>query len=120
MVIAKYWNAYVRAREPVPTRRKGRGRPEDSRTFKIDGNAIEVWECTELGLNIFLLMRCESYNVVESGEQRFVFVHALTTTFIYEIISGSLDGEHVAPLEILWDLNGGGPVVESEAPDLWL
>lgn len=23
-------------------------------------------------------------------------------------------------LNILWDLNGGGPVVESEGPDLWL
>lgn len=23
-------------------------------------------------------------------------------------------------LEILWDLNGGGPVVESEEPDIWL
>ena len=23
-------------------------------------------------------------------------------------------------LEILWDLNGGGPVTETEEPDLWL
>lgn len=37
-----------------------------------------------------------------------------------ECIYEQVDPMSLDVLEILWDLNGGGPVTETEEPDLWL
>jgi hypothetical protein len=97
MVIAKFWAAHCYNR-PEPKERERV--VNDLRTFKVKDGLIDLCECLKDGSILYTLMKNRPYHVVERDGTQFVYLHGTYSMFIYEIISGSLDG--AKPEEDIW------------------